>query len=128
MLNSAKIQRKHVVAAFISLVEVHHRSCPVRTTASEIHHDCFTLCLSKRSEGVKNNGPLYLQIINRPKIIHCLRMGQNTIGNIISIKSMASNSLNTVKRLHSMRKTLVQKLKKSDQPRHIIKEITGHAK
>ncbi|KAK3730999.1 hypothetical protein QZH41_006644 [Actinostola sp. cb2023] len=92
----------------------------------------FKLWLSKRPEGMKDNGPLYLQVINRPKNPNIwygkIRMGQNTIGNIM--KSMASSCLSTTKRItnHSMRKTLVQKLKKSGQPRHIIKEITGHAR
>ena len=56
-----------------------------------------------------------------------IRMGQNTIGNVM--KNMAV-SLSTNKKLtnHSMRKTLVHKLKKSGQPRHVIKEITGHAR
>ena len=53
-------------------------------------------------------------------------MGQNTNGNIM--KSMASR-LKTNKKLtnHSMRKTLVSKLKNSGQPRNVICEITGHA-
>ena len=92
----------------------------------------FKLWMSKRPENMRNTGPLYLSIINRPKNDHIwygkVRMGQNTIGNIM--KSMASQGLTTTKRItnHSMRKTLVQKLKKSGQPRHIIKEITGHAR
>ena len=91
----------------------------------------FKLWLSKRPEGMKNTGPLYLSIINRPKSADVwytkVRMGQNTIGNIM--KSMAS-CLRTNKKLtnHSMRKTLVSKLKKSGQPRSVICEITGHAR
>ncbi|XP_022807030.1 uncharacterized protein LOC111344097 [Stylophora pistillata] len=91
----------------------------------------FKLWLSKRPEGMKNTGPLYLSIINRPKSADVwytkVRMGQNTIGNLM--KSMAS-CLRTNKKLtnHSMRKTLVSKLKKSGQPRNIICEITGHAR
>jgi len=53
----------------------------------------FKLWLSKRPEGMKNNGPLYLQIINRPKKSTIwygkMRMGQNTIGTIM--KSMATS-------------------------------------
>ena len=91
----------------------------------------FKLWLSKRPEGMKDNGPLYLSIINRPKSPEVwytkIRMGQNTIGNIM--KSMAK-CLNTNKKLtnHSMRKTLVSKLKSSGQPRNVICEITGHSR
>ncbi|KAK3725269.1 hypothetical protein QZH41_001284 [Actinostola sp. cb2023] len=91
----------------------------------------FKLWLSKRPEGMKDNGPLYLCIINRPKSTDVwytkIRMGQNAIGTIL--KSMAS-CLMTNKKLinHSMRKTLVSKLKKFGQPRHVICEITGHAR
>ena len=73
----------------------------------------FKLWLSKRPEGMKDNGPLYLSIINCPKSPEVwytkIRMGQNTIGNIM--KSMAK-CLNTNKKLinHSMRETLVSKL------------------
>ena len=72
----------------------------------------FKLWLSKRPDGMKDNGPLYLTVINRPKSADVwyarVRMGTNTIGNIV--KSMAS-CLNTSKKLtnHSMRKTLVSK-------------------
>jgi len=89
------------------------------------------LWLSKRPEGMKDTGPLYLSIINRPQSPDVwytkIRMGQNTIGNIM--KSMAS-CLKTNKKLtnHSMRKTLVSKLKNSGQPRNVICEITGHAR
>ena len=91
----------------------------------------FKLWLSKRPEGMKNTGPLYLSIINRPKSVDVwytkVLMRQNTIGNIM--KSMAS-CLRTNKKLtnHSMRKTLVSKLKKSGQPRNVTCEITGHAR
>ena len=70
----------------------------------------FKFWLSKRPEGMKNTGPLYLSIINRRKSADVwytkVRMGQNTIGNVM--KSMAS-CLRTNKRLtnHSMRKTLI---------------------
>jgi len=49
-------------------------------------------------------------------------MGQNTISNIM--KSMASCLMTN----HSMRKTLMSKLKKSGQPCNAICEITGHAR
>ena len=91
----------------------------------------FKVWLSKRPHGMKDNGPLYLGIINRPKtsdVWYCkIRMGENTIGKII--KTIAA-CLKSDKKLtnHSMRKTLVSKLKKAGHPRHIIKEITGHAR
>lgn len=91
----------------------------------------FKLWLSKRPKGMKNTRPIYLSIINRPKSADVwytkVRMGQNTIANLM--KSMAY-CLRTNKKLtsHSMRKTLVSKLKKSGQPRNIICEITGHAR
>ena len=91
----------------------------------------FKLWLSQRLEGMKDTGPLYLSVINRPQSPDVwytkIRMGQNTIGNIM--KSMAS-CLKTNKKLtnHSMRKTLVSKLKNSGQPRNVICEITGHAR
>ena len=91
----------------------------------------FNLWLSQRPEVMKDTGPLYLSIINRPKSPDVLytkvRMGENSIGNIM--KSMAS-CLKTNKKLtnHSMGKTLVSKLKKSGQPRNVICEITGHAR
>ena len=89
--------------------------------------------MTMRSYRLKTNipGTLYLSIINRPKSADVwytkVRMGQNTIGNLM--KSMAS-CLRTNKKLtnHSMRKTLVSKLKKSGQPRNVICEITGHAR
>ena len=80
---------------------------------------------------MKDNGPLYLTIINRPKSADVwyarVRMGEKTIGNIG--KSMAS-CLNTSKKLtnHSMRKTLVSKLKSAGQARNVICEITGHSR
>ena len=91
----------------------------------------FKLWLSKRPKGMKDTGPLYLSIINCPQSPDVwytkIRMGQNTISNIM--KSMAS-CLKTNKKLtnHSMRKTLVSKLKNSGQPHNVICEITGHAR
>ncbi|KAK3719346.1 hypothetical protein QZH41_000533 [Actinostola sp. cb2023] len=91
----------------------------------------FKLWLSKRPYGMKDNGPLYLGIIQHTKTSDVwyskIRMGENTIGKID--KTMAA-CLTTDKKItnHSMRKTLVSKLKKAGHPRHIIKEITAHAR
>ena len=80
---------------------------------------------------MKDTGPLYLSVINRPQSPDAwctkIRMGQITIDNIM--KSMAS-CLKTSKKLtsHSMRKRLVSKLKNSGQSRGVICEIAGHAR
>ena len=88
----------------------------------------FKLWLSMCLDGMKNSGPSYLSILNRPKRSGVwyskTRTGENFIGNM---QSMAS-CLQTKKIAnHSMRKTFMQKLKNCGQPRHVIKEITGHA-
>ena len=80
---------------------------------------------------MKHNGPLYLGIINRPKSNQLwyskMRMGENTIGKIM--KNVASCLCNEKKITnHFMRKTFVAKLKKSGVPRHLIKQVTGHAR
>ena len=62
----------------------------------------FKLWLSKRPDGMKDKGPLYLSVINRPKSNDIwytkIRMGENTIGNIM--KSMVSR-LKTKKKLNN---------------------------
>ena len=89
----------------------------------------FKLWLAKRPVGMKNTGPLYLGVINRPQSPDVwytkIRMGKNTIGNIM--RSMAS-CLKTNKKLtnHSTRKILVSKLKNSGQRRNVACEIMGH--
>lgn len=90
----------------------------------------FKLWLSKRPSQLRDNGALYLSIIPRPKKVDewytKVRMGINTISKLMPTMAV---SLQTNKKLsnHSTRKTVVQKLKKSGQPRHKIKEVTGHA-
>ena len=92
----------------------------------------FKLWLSKRPQPMRNQGPLYLTIIQRPKNDDVwytkVRMGQNTIGKIMP-RMTSSLESSTAKKLtnHSTRKTVVQKLKSAGQPRYKIKEITGHA-
>ena len=91
----------------------------------------FKLWPSKRPDGMKDNGPLYLTVINRPKSADVwyarVCMGENIIGNIV--KSMAT-CLKTTKKLtnHSIQKTLVSKFKKSGQARNVICEITVHSR
>ncbi|CAB3981254.1 N-alpha-acetyltransferase 15, auxiliary subunit [Paramuricea clavata] len=81
---------------------------------------------------MRNQGPLYLTIIQRPKNDDVwytkVRMGQNTTGKIMP-RMTSSLESSTAKKLsnHSTRKTVVQKLKSAGQPRYKIKEITGHA-
>ena len=91
----------------------------------------FKLWFSKPLEGMKDTGPLCLSVINRSQLTDVwytkLRMGQNTIAN--SMKSMASclkANMNLTN--HSIRKTMVSKLKMSGQPRNVICEITSHAR
>ncbi|CAB4021806.1 zinc finger MYM-type 4-like [Paramuricea clavata] len=92
----------------------------------------FKLWLSKRPQPMRNQGPLYLTIIQRPKNDDVwytkVRMGQNTIGKVMP-RMTASLESSTAKKLtnHSRRKTVIQKLKSAGQPRYKIKEITGHA-
>lgn len=54
----------------------------------------FKLWLSKRPEGMKNTGPIYLSIINRPESADVwytnVRMGQNTIGNLTKTYGLLS--------------------------------------
>ena len=60
----------------------------------------FKLWPSKRPDGMKDSGPLYLTVINRPESADVwyarVRIGENTIENIV--KSMAT-CLKTTKKL-----------------------------
>ena len=132
LLSSGKVSLKHGALVSPSGEEQHHTQAMFSTDGGKGNPVMlFKLWLSKRPEGMKNTGQLYLSIINRPKSVDVwytkVLMGQNNIGNIM--KSMAS-CLRTNKKLtnHSMRKTLVSKLKKSGQPRNVTCEITGHAR
>lgn len=85
--------------------------------------------LSHRPEEMKNSGPFYLAVIERPKSqvwYKRQRMGIHSINSFM--KSMALQGEIEGKRLtnHSARKTLVKKLKAANQPRSAIIGVTGH--
>ena len=85
--------------------------------------------LSHRPEEMKNSGPFYLAVIERPKSqvwYKRQRMGIHSINSFM--KSMAAQAEIEDKRLtnHSARKTLVKKLKAANQPRSAIIGVTGH--
>ncbi|CAH3037292.1 unnamed protein product, partial [Porites lobata] len=94
----------------------------------------FKQYLEKRPEEMKKTGPFYLAVIDKPQTSAVwykkTPMGKNTINNIM--KTMKEDSpLKDVcpeKKLtnHSVRKTVVKKLKSSGIPKCEIKNITGH--
>ena len=94
----------------------------------------FKSYLSKRPEDLKLSGPFYLACIDNPTKTDVWykksRMGKNTISKIM--KSMKENSplqeMCPDKRLsnHSVRKTVVRKLKAKGVPKSEIITITGH--
>lgn len=92
--------------------------------------------ISKRPAQMRSTGPLYLAAIERPPSalarseiwFKVSELGLNTINNIM--KTMIQNSplKDTNKRFtnHSVRKTLVKKLKAKKVPKSDIIAITGH--
>ena len=96
--------------------------CPVKL---------FKTYLAHRPEEMRNSGPFYLAIIDKPKSelwYNKQRMGVNKIDSFM--KNMVLDAELDVqgKKLtnHSVRKTLVKKLKASNQPRSAIIGVTGH--
>ncbi|KAK3737414.1 hypothetical protein QZH41_000672 [Actinostola sp. cb2023] len=96
--------------------------CPVRLFRSFLIH---------RPEGMQNSGPFYLGVLDQPKSVTWYkrqRMGINTINSFM--KTMCQDAgVNTEERKltnHTVRKTLVKKLKASNQPRSAIIGVTGH--
>ena len=94
----------------------------------------FKRYLGKRPSEMKESGPFYLTVIDKPVSSIWYKktpMGKNTINTIM--KNMKKNSplknLCPEKNLtnHSARKTVVKKLKSSGIPKCEIKNITGHA-
>lgn len=78
---------------------------------------------------MRNSGPFYLALYERPKTqvwYKHQRMGVNSINSFM--KNMASQADIQGKKLtnHSARKTLVKKLKAANQPRSAIIGVTGH--
>ena len=94
--------------------------CPVKL---------FKTFLERRPEEMRNSGPFYLALNERPKTqvwYKRQRMGVNSINSFM--KNMASQADIQGKKLtnHSARKTLVKKLKAANQPRSAIIGVTGH--
>ena len=94
--------------------------CPVKL---------FKTFLERRPEELRNSGPLYLALSERPKTqvwYKRQRMGVNSINSFM--KNMASQADIQGKKLtnHSARKTLLKKLKAANQPRSAIIGVTGH--
>lgn len=90
----------------------------------------FEEFVKRRPLEMRNSGPLYLAIIQRPKTevwYAKSRMGEHKLGSIM--KTLAQTLRLDGKRIsnHSTRKSVVAKLKKAGQPRHKIIQITGHA-
>ena len=94
--------------------------CPVKLLKTFLSHN---------PEGMKNNGPFYLAVIERPKSQMWYKQQRMAIHSIDSfMKSMAAQAEIEDKRLtkHSARKTLVKKLKAANQPRSAIIGVTGN--
>lgn len=103
----------------------HDENCPVKI---------FLLFKSKRPESLRENGPLYLSPIDKPKTnvwFKTQRIGVNSIDSIL--KKMKENSplasMIPNKKItnHSARKTSVRKMKSAGFQKCEIKNITGHA-
>ena len=82
---------------------------------------------------MRNTGPLYLSVIDRPKTnvwFKKMPMGVHTINTIV--RNMTQNcpplkSINKKITNHSIRKTAVRKLRESGFQKAEIKNVTGHA-
>ena len=92
----------------------------------------FEEWLEHRPEALKKAGPLYFSIIPRPTSHVCYtktRMGEQRIGQIMTaVASCLPPESNKKITNHSTRKTVVAKLKNAGQPRHMIIQVTGHAR
>ena len=104
------------------------------TKTSQCPVEYFKLYLSKRPAHLRSSGPLYLTIIQTPSTnsvwYKLMPMGQNKIDTLM--KCMVANSLlsnqSSTKKLtnHSVRKTLVKKLKSNNVSKSEIIGISGH--
>ena len=86
--------------------------------------------IAKRPPSLKNSGPLYLQPLRKPKPsvwYSVQRLGINQIASFMDEIKQSAN-LDVSKRItnHSVRKTLVKKLKKAGVSNTEIIAITGH--
>ena len=91
----------------------------------------FKAYLAQRPEEMRNSGPFYLAIIDKPKSevwYRKQRMGVNIIDSFMKNMVLEAELDVQGKKLtnHSVRKTLVKKLKASEQPRSAIIGATGH--
>ena len=88
----------------------------------------FKTNLANRPEEIRNSGPFYTAIPKSEVWYKKQRMGVNKID--FFMKDMALEAELDVERRtltsHSVRKTLVKKLKASNQPRSAIIGVTGH--
>jgi len=85
--------------------------------------------LDKRPAELKMTGPLYLGVIEKPQTSVWYKK-KMLINNIMKTMKLTSEScLPTDKKVtnHSLRKTVVKKLKSSGIPKCEIKNITGHS-
>ena len=94
--------------------------CPVKL---------FKTFVERRPEEMRNSGPFFLALNERPKTqvrYKRQRMDVNSINSFM--KNMASQADIQGKKLtnHSARKILVKKLKAANQPRSVIIGVTGH--
>ena len=91
----------------------------------------FKTYLAHRPEEMRNSGPFYLAIIDKPKSevwYKKQRMGVNKIDSFMKNMALEAELDVEGRKLtnHSVRKTLVKKLKASNQPRSAIIGVTGH--
>ena len=89
----------------------------------------FKTFLERRPEEMRNSGPFYIALKERPKTqvwYKRQRMGVNSINSFM--KHMTSQADIQGKKLtnHSARKTLVKKLKAANQPTSAIIGVKGH--
>ena len=94
----------------------------------------FKLYVTRRPEDLHENGPFYLAIIDNPVgniWYKKSRLGINTINNMMKCMANSMPSLaNSNKHLsnHTVRSTVIKKLKKSCIPKSEIIGITGHSR
>ena len=116
---------------------LHEKHCLIQrrifsTDTSRCPVSIFQLYLSKRPSQLRSSGPLYLCIIHNPvsnSLWHKnVPMGQHIINSIMKRRIENSPLRNSDKKLthHSVRKTLVKKLRQNYIPKSEIIGITGH--
>ena len=91
----------------------------------------FKTYLARRPEEMRNSGPFYLAILEKPKSevwYKKQRMGVNKIDSFMKNMALEAELDVEGRKLtnHSVRETLVKKLKASNQPRSAIISLTGH--